>query len=391
MQIHTFFAPNYYPRFSCKMGKCRSACCEGWPVSISMKNYFKLLGVECSEELRHRLDCGVRVTDHPTEDEHARFEPRYDGTCPLHMHDGRCMLHKELGEGVLPDVCRLYPRGIRLGDGQYECSCSNSCEAVLELLMNQEGPITFERCQLSLDLPLVAERQMVFETLGAEQKIRAYLISIVQDRRMPLPMRLTCLGEVLDEMDLAFEKKDRSMLERILHEPRQLEQTGIETNEISEEHLRFGLEIAEQMIAVLDERSQSIRGCGEAALSYFGKGKDALAKYQSASRSFEETVPNWAQFYENMLVNHMFFSQFPFQDRPESMHSEYIALCAVYAIMRFLGVGSMAERREKDGLIDGMAAAFRLIDHTEFDRLASHMLQRLNCTSREQIRDLISL
>jgi len=59
--------------------------------------------------------------------------------------------------------------------------------------------------------------------------------------------------------------------------------------------------------------------------------------------------------------------------------------------MRFLGVGSMAERREKDGLIDGMAAAFRLIDHTEFDRLASHMLQRLNCTSREQIRDLISL
>ena len=54
-------------------------------------------------------------------------------------------------------------------------------------------------------------------------------------------MRLTCLGEVLDEMDLAFEKKDKSMLERIMNEPRQLEQTGIETNEISEEHLRFGL------------------------------------------------------------------------------------------------------------------------------------------------------
>jgi len=394
-ETHEFLFPNYYLNFSCKMGACRSACCEGWPISISMKNYFYLLGLECNADLRHRLDCGVRVVDHPTADEYARFEPRYDGNCPLRMHDGRCALHAELGEGVLPDVCRLYPRGIRAEDGQYECSCANSCEAVLEIFLEQDEPITFIRQDMTVDMPPLAKRRSFFKTLGVEQKIRLYLISIIQDRTMTIPQRIMYLGEVLDEMDQVIDRDDKDMLDRIFNEHRTACPTDPDTEVISEEHLKFGLEIVEKMVAILDERSQSIRGCGEAALSYFGDGEGTLARYHTARSLFEELIPEWEIFYEHMLVNHMFFSIFPFQDRPENMHSEYVALCAVYAIMRFLGLGSMAEHkaknREKDSLVDGMAAAFRLIDHTEFDRLASHLLQRLNCTTREQLRDLISL
>ena len=391
METHTFLMPNYYPNFSCKMGACRSACCVGWPISISMKNYFYLLGLNCNEGLRHRLDCGMRMLDHPTEDEYARFEPRYDGDCPLRMQDGRCALHAELGEEILPDVCRLYPRGIRAEDGLYECSCANSCEAVLELLLKQQEPITFVRRRLTVEMPPEGERESFFETLGMEQKVRLYLISVIQDRSMTLPQRLMCLGDVLDDMDMAFEKKDKAMLDRILSERRRIPPTGFDVSEISEEHLQFGLTIVEHMIAIFDERSQSIRGCGEAALAYFGDGEGVMESYRAAKSHFEELMPTWEIFYEHMLVNHMFFSLFPFQDRPESMHSEYVALCAVYAILRFLGLGSMAERRDESRLIDGMAAAFRLIDHSEFDRLASHLLQRLHCTSRAQLCDLISL
>ena len=391
METHTFLMPNYYPNFSCKMGACRSACCVGWPISISMKNYFYLLGLNCNEGLRHRLDCGMRMLDHPTEDEYARFEPRYDGDCPLRMQDGRCALHAELGEEILPDVCRLYPRGIRAEDRLYECSCANSCEAVLELLLKQQEPITFVRRRLTVEMPPEGERESFFETLGMEQKVRLYLISVIQDRSMTLPQRLMCLGDVLDDMDMAFEKEDKAMLDRILNERRREASTNFDVREISEEHLQFGLTIVEHMIAILDKRSQSIRGCGEAALAYFGDGEGVMESYRAAKSHFEELMPTWEIFYEHMLVNHMFFSLFPFQDRPESMHSEYVALCAVYAILRFLGLGSMAERRDESCLIDGMAAAFRLIDHTEFDRLASHLLQRLHCTSRAQLCDLISL
>ena len=391
METHMFLMPDYYPDFSCKMGACRSACCEGWPISISMKNYFYLLGLNCNEDLRHRLDCGVRVLDRPTEEEYAKFEPRYDGNCPLRMQDGRCAIHAELGENILPDVCRLYPRGIRAEDGLYECSCANSCEAVLELLLEQEAPIEFIHGELTVEMPHLPPRRSFFETMGVEQKIRLYLISVIQDRSMTLPQRMMCLGEVLDDMDLAFATKDKAMLDRILSEHRTFSGPFADIKEICGDHLRFGLDIVERMIAILDERSQSIRGCGEAALSYFGNGEGAIDRYRVARSHFEDLMPEWEIFYEHMLANHMFFSMFPFQDRPESMHSEYVALCAVYAIMRFLGLGSMAERREKSCLVDGMAAAFRLIDHTEFDRLASHLLQRLNCTSREKLCDLILL
>ena len=47
-----YLAPDYYPSFRCKQGKCRAACCEGWPISVTMNDYFTLLGVECSPELR---------------------------------------------------------------------------------------------------------------------------------------------------------------------------------------------------------------------------------------------------------------------------------------------------------------------------------------------------
>lgn len=395
-ETHKFIVPDYYPKFSCKLGACRAACCVGWPVSISMQNYFHLLGMDCPRDLRDRLDRGLRVVDRPTTEEYAHIEPRYDGNCPLRLPDGRCALHAELGEDALADVCRLYPRGIRAENDIYECSCANSCEAVLELLLEHQEPIKFDFCDMTINMPPLPQRTSFFETLGVEHKIRAHLVEVIQARGMTLPQRLIYLGDVLDRMDVAFEHRDRAMLDGILSETPTLQNAAArevipssDMTNVDAEHLRFGLSTVRQMISILDSRSQSIRACGEAALSYFGDGD--VERYYSARAHFESLLQNWEVFYENMLVNHMFFSQFPFQDRPESMHSEYVALCAVYAILRFLGVGCMAERQDVTALIDGMAATFRLIDHTEFDRYASHLLSHLGCTSREQLYDLISL
>lgn len=390
-ETHEFLIPDYYLNFSCKMGSCRATCCVGWPISISMKNYFYLLGIDCQKHLRDRLDCGLRVIDHPTEEEYARFEPRYDGNCPLRMQDGRCALHAELGEDILPDVCRLYPRGIRAEDGIYECSCANSCEAVLEMMIQKKEPISFSFEKMTIEMPPLSKRESFFETLGVEQKIRLHLGKIIQDRSMSLPQRMICLGDELDRMDVAFQNKDKAMLDKILSESPTIDPALFLEKDIEKEHLRFGLQTVEQLIAILDSRSQSIRSCREAALSYFGDGEAALERYHAAKAHFEEILPDWEIFYEHMLVNHMFFSQFPFQDRSESMHSEYVALCAVYAVMRFLGLGCMAEREEPTALIDYMAVTFRLIDHTDFDRFASHLLKRLNCTTKEHLYDLMLL
>ena len=51
----------------------------------------------------------------------------------------------------------------------------------------------------------------------------------------------------------------------------------------------------------------------------------------------------------------------------------------------------MAQRTDTDDLIDAMAAAFRLIDHTNFDRYAARLPVQLGFTAENQIQSLVCL
>ncbi len=384
-----YLIPDYFSDFKCKMGACRTACCVGWAVSISMTDYFGLLGLDCNEDLRRRLDTGMRLSDHRSEETYARFEPRYDGNCPMRMEDGRCALHAELGEEILPNVCRLYPRGVRLEDGVYECSCANSCETVLELFINRTEPIKFIRKNLPLIPPPIPERQTVFATLGKGAEIRKHLITVIQDRTIPLWIRIIEVANELELISELIEKGDEKALIEFLSAPISEDIKGMQSAE--GEGLNSALNVMIQMLKILDNRSISISEYGEVALNYYGEDEKTTERYLAAKQSFEERFPNWETFFEHILVNHMFFSVFPYQDRPEDMRSEITALCAIYAFMRFIVIGYMAEHEGETEYIDVIAAAFRLIDHTDFDRYSVRLLKQLGCNSPSALCELVSI
>lgn len=384
-ETHEYLMPDYYPHFSCKMGSCRTACCEGWPISFSLDDYYHLMSEECSPELRERLDRSLHIKLSPTPDAYAEIAPRYDGNCPMRLEDGRCALHAELGDGALSYVCRLYPRGVRQENG-YECSCANSCEGVLELLFSRDEPIEFIRQEMTFDLPAPAARSVVFETLGREQEIRLWLIGQMQNQLLPMPQRLMAMGHALWALDEALSTRDEEQVERLLRGRRRMR--PLQPQELTQGHLDFGLTIAKGMIALLDERSDSIRQYGEAALSYFDH---SFLRYATARAHFETVLPKWEIWFEHMLINHMFFARFPFQDRPESLKDEFIALCAVYALLRFLGIGWMHDKKDPAAFVDVASAAFRLVDHTAFDRYAAHMMKKLGCEDWDRVHDLVSL
>ena len=387
METHSYLVPDYFPGFSCKMGACRAACCVGWPISFTMKDYFRLLGIDCSPALRRKLDVAMRVVDHPTEEQYAQISPRYDGQCPMRMEDGRCAMQAELGNDALAAVCSLYPRGLRT-EGDYECSCANSCEAVLELLLRR-GPITFLPHSITCDLPPAAKRGNHFETVGRGQAIRLWLISLMQDQRYPLAQRLLLLGEGLHAVDAALSAKDEELVARLLDGQQPLPVPSPITP--GSDQLHCGLKVAGRLLEMIDERSVSIRDYGQAALAYFLGGSDPFLQYQQAEAHFSQLIPSWQQWFENMLVNHMFFTQFPFQDRPVDLKDEYIALCVVYALLRFLCIGWTAGRQSPDAAVDVAAAAFRLIDHTEFDRYAAPMLKHLGYQTWDQLQHILCL
>ena len=384
-ETHEYLMPDYYPAFACKMGACRTACCEGWPITFSLEDYYHLMGEECSPQMRRRLDGALRIKLQPTPEAYAEISPRYDGSCPMRLEDGRCALHAEMGEGALSYVCRLYPRGVRTADG-YECSCANSCEAVLELLFTRDEPIEFIRRELTFDVPKAAARSFFFETLGRGQEIRLWLIRQMQNQTLPMPQRLMAMGHALWALDEALATRDEAQVDRLLRGRRRM--MPLQPQELTQGHLDFGLKIARGMIELLDERSESIRAYGEAALAYFGS---SFTRYAVARAHFETLVPKWEIWFEHMLVNHMFFSQFPFQDRPVSLKDEFIALSAVYVLLRFLGIGWMQDKEDISAFVDVAAAVFRLVDHTAFDRYAANMMKEVGCGDWERVHDLVSL
>ncbi|MDO4493505.1 MAG: flagellin lysine-N-methylase [Clostridia bacterium] len=389
MERHEFRMPDYYPGFACKMGACRNACCTGWPVSLSLADYFRITGAECSAELREKIDRGVQTVLEPTPERYASMRHDYSGNCYLRMEDGRCALHAQLGENVLADVCRLYPRGVRKEADGLEISCANSCEAVIEAFLEREAPLTFLTRTEELRLPPHAERKVFFETHGHQWEVRHSLIRTMQDRTMSIPERLAALKARLEELTRAMESGEEAVL-GWLNAPR----TGTpERNAaIDRESMRRGLALAERFIERLDERSDAVRAYGETALGVFGSAdENALERYLAAERKFEAALPLWETVFEHMLVNHMFFICFPFEDRPEDLKNEFTALCVVYSLLRFLAVGNAEACTSSRDFADLFAAVFRLVEHTSFDILSVRLLEELGAVHDAGADPLLSL
>lgn len=383
-----YLVPDYYPYFRCKMGACRHACCDNWPITISMKDYYSLVGVSCSRDLRRRLDTALHILSHSSAEEYAEISPRYDGRCPLRIEDGRCGLQAELGEDALALVCRLYPRGVRYGE-HLECSCANSCEAVPELFLDRAEPIRFISVPLKLDLPVPKRVENIFPTAGRGQEIRLHYIRIMQNRSLTIPDRLMTLGIAMQNMEKALRADDDEKIRCLLsHEPVRFSGTKEEN---TQQQLDAGLEIAGAMLRQVDERSQNVRTYGEEALKWFALGENSIEKYKHAIENFEAVLPEWNIVFEHLLVNHMFFEQFPFQDRPVSVADEFLAVCAVYTLLRFLSVGWLAIHPSQADFVDVCSALFRLIQHTAFDSFAAKLLRQLECCSPDQVYDLIRL
>ena len=387
-QSHTFLVPDYFPQFACKMGECRSACCVGWPVTISRDDYFHLLGVECSTDLRGRLNCAMYLVDYPTPEEYARFKHRYDGECAARLPDGRCAIQAELGEDYLADVCRLYPRGVRVEEGDcYECSCTCSCEAVIEAFLDHPAPLAFIAHPMTLSMPRVPARDARPETFGRAQEMRLFFLRVMQNRSLPLSERLMHLGAVLRAVEAALQDRDEAALNMIL--AGSVAPPDLPTNGQDERRIRSGLAFAAEMIGLLDTRSDSIRERGEAAQAYFGRDDGALARYLAARDEFAARFPHWQIWFEHMLVNHMFFVRFPFGDASERLEDAFTALCAAYALLRYLELGTRPA--DEMALVDTAAAYYRLIAHTDFTRMAVRLCKQVGCVTDEQLLDLVRL
>jgi len=358
-----YLVPEYYKDFKCKRGECRHSCCDGWPIRISTKEYYHLIGIKCSNELRVRLDCALKICLEPSNEGYKQISTDWHGICMLHRDDGLCALQVELGESSLPEVCQLYPRSTKQLTEIYNCSCSNSCEEVVELLLNLKQTLLFEEKYLSIT------PEFVIDFTPNKYDCCKKSISIIQDRSQSLPERFITLGNFLYGADIYLAIPDN-------------------------------LSFAFQLLSTFNqyfESSVSICDYSKASQTYFDiEGKEKLSvadlnfivrKYIFASEHLESILPDWQILFEQLIVNHMFYNNFPYTDNQEKSNDAFLSLTTMYSFLRFNILGYLSEKTISENLVDYLAAMFRLIEHSNFKHIAFHLLKKEkyaleNCVSQ---------
>lgn len=349
--------PDYYPLFHCKCGQCRASCCGGWGISISMEEYFRLLGMDCPPPLRRRLDDALHLLADSTPERYAQLTPDWRGRCPLQREDGFCGLQCECGEQALPQICRQYPRGLRHAF-EAQRACSNSCEATLELLFSREEPIRLQRGKGPVP---PREGNLTPGQARQQREIRDGCITTLQQRQYPLPVRLVRLGAGLCAADA---RDGQGVQVQCQAAWRAVDQVDAGTMPPPDLQRAFAMQL--RLVQALAMDQPGVCAEAEAACALFGQDGQAPGRYASAAAAFARHYPKWEIWFEQMLVNQVIFEGFPYSERGQSPMGEYAGLCAAYGLLRFLAVGCTVQRHDVAQLVDVCAAAFRLIAHTAF-------------------------
>ncbi|MDY4031898.1 MAG: flagellin lysine-N-methylase [Pyramidobacter sp.] len=363
--------PEYFPKFQCKCGACRSCCCSGWGVSVSRTDYFRLLGMNCTASLRKRLDRAFSVLPDATPERYAGLNHDWRGRCYLQREDGYCALQRERGEAAIPGVCRLYPRGLRAAF-EGECACANSCERTLELLLEQREPLRFLLIEKPASLPdfRIGENP---EAARRDRERRDRCLAILQDRCRSVPQRLMDLGALAEPVS-ASPEPDRAEAFRLC---------ALLLSELAGGSLSLS-GYASEVFALygVPFAAGSFKAVSAAEFA------PAVERYVRFSDEFAADFPVWPTFAEHLLVNHVFFAGFPASAATEAMKKELAAFCAAYALTRFMAVGWTREHRSAEALIDVCAAAFRFIEHGNFARNAPIVLREAGALSPDGVAKL---
>lgn len=323
-----WLVPDYFRLFSCKCGKCRNACCKGWKIAVTEKEYFRLIGLDCSEMLHEKIESALVKIELGTSDKFAYIVPDWRGQCRMLGDDGLCMLQKECGEPMIPETCRVYPRSLKQTNGIFKAVLSASCEAVVEILLLKEK---IDTCYMEADDGVKPE---ITESLPPDaETILKESLSIMQDRGQSLNDRIISIGSLLGVKNFK----------------------GISLKNILD------------ILGMLLETSDTLKSYAEAAFARYGNGEgDAEKLYDSDFEVFKKNFPKWEIYFENLMVNNLIFASFPYCDKRIDKAESFFGLIVQYEILRLICTVNTLNSPAMEKLTDLIAAVYHLIEHTAF-------------------------
>lgn len=172
-----WIAPDYYRDFRCIAGDCRHSCCIGWEIDIdvdSLQAYREVPGA-----FGVRLRSGIDQTGGE-----AYFRLDESERCPFLNGDGLCDIILEMGEAGLCQICADHPRFRNALSDRTEMGVGLCCEAAARLILHQKKPMRLSVIEDD------GEDEPIWEEDAEALEMRNGLLKLIQDRNMPVEMRI---------------------------------------------------------------------------------------------------------------------------------------------------------------------------------------------------------
>ncbi len=119
-----------YNNFSCAAGSCTSTCCSGWRIEVSNEAFLRFVNIS-NQILREDILSNIYEADGK-----RYFATKSNGRCSMLDNDGLCRIQKNLGEGMLCNTCRKFPRLISNHNGLLWISMAASCPVTADYIIN---------------------------------------------------------------------------------------------------------------------------------------------------------------------------------------------------------------------------------------------------------------
>lgn len=392
MYNKSIWEPDYYFRFHCLAERCPANCCSGnWRIHIDRATFEKYAGSPCAPFLLQH----VKIAPHSTDDEHfATIEVGQHSDCPFLSGTRSCLLQKKLGEAYLSRACRTYPRRAVLLGETLERSLDLSCPEAARLALFSPQPVCFRKIPSSeKEAELLLAGPAKAAGPDCLDRLKRYLLAILQDTNIELGQRLFHVGCILQEIDQTSLFRQSLSIDALIREPvpdwaeRAAAAKSSCRKEIAD-FIQFASEIAnlssisstwpdyqklvEKVMAGLglDWRTSRIR-IGETV-------KDC---YREANREYVRPFLREHPFLLENAVACSFFANFPKPVTEEhGLLRQYSELVVIFALTQFFLAGLAVSGRglSEEEVSLAVAQIFRNLahNHTTFTLLLSRLEQR---------------
>lgn len=347
--------PKGTEEFRCIGTACEDHCCNSWRVDIDRVGFMKVTTSSNSVIKPLAKKAYVKNQNATNDSNYGLMQWNSERLCHFLDENKWCIIHKELGESALCNTCAIYPREHRQVGEYVEKSLSLSCPEVVRTLLLQVEGLEFEEVLAQSNERFINKAFVKAEAVDFIWKVRIFAINLLQERSIPLDIRMLLLGVFMEQVN----KKTQTLenieqvilkMEQRISMPEYLQAIlNVKGNELVQlqlhkELIRTTIEEISFNPRFVNVVNQFIRGLQTGPLEEKEITEETLKAYMDAQAPYQQFMKQHPYILENYIVHYIFTNIFPLN--AENSFEAYEDIVINYQVIKALLIGVAAQNGE---------------------------------------------